>query len=485
MKKQFVALTLRSLFALLLACTLVSAEEATENAPAAPQLQNLKHLVLSPTSEEVILQLNGSYSPKVFTLKDENPRIIFDFDGMTYGRSVKSVTTTNGSIVKRVRVGMHAGNLSKTRIVFDVSTFKGLNFTQKFDASNSTLVVQFTGPGKAAAPRHQEKAAVPAPAKEAATAPVTTPGSAPEATAVPPEQAAAPQPPAQPEPSQPPAQPAPAPAKETAAAKQPQPEKAEVPAPAAKPATKESTKKERTKPEEKKDAPPEATTMKPEKVEAAGAEASPPPETTAALPVPALQAAAAPATAKSEEPEKKPEKPAKETAAQPAPENKKEKKAKAAAQAQEAAAAPAAAADKKAGGGAPDAGKSETADKPAILANATDKPQIEYVKFDDSSPKGEMVMFKLNGFHPPAIHGVEEGIPRVICDFSNTKLLQKSKGPIKTNGKFIKVIRTTTTKKPEKVRVVIDLEPNRSYDLQQVFFKEDNLFVLIVNTAKK
>ena len=70
-------------------------------------------------------------------------------------------------------------------------------------------------------------------------------------------------------------------------------------------------------------------------------------------------------------------------------------------------------------------------------------------------------------------------------DFNNTKLLDAGKGTIKANGKFVKMIRTTKTKKPEKVRVVIDLEPNRSYDLQQVFFKEDNLFVIIVNTVKK
>lgn len=34
---------------------------------------------------------------------------------------------------------------------------------------------------------------------------------------------------------------------------------------------------------------------------------------------------------------------------------------------------------------------------------------------------------------------------------------------------------------PEKVRVVLDLAANRDYDLQQVFFRKDNLFVLIVN----
>ena len=94
-------------------------------------------------------------------------------------------------------------------------------------------------------------------------------------------------------------------------------------------------------------------------------------------------------------------------------------------------------------------------------------------------------MFKLNGFHPPAVHGVEEGIPRVICDFNNAKLGSATKKQIKANGQHVKVIRTSVTKKPEKVRVVIDLEPNRSYDLQQVFFKDDNLFVIIVNTIGK
>jgi hypothetical protein len=112
-------------------------------------------------------------------------------------------------------------------------------------------------------------------------------------------------------------------------------------------------------------------------------------------------------------------------------------------------------------------------------------PALESIKFDPSSPKGEMVMFKLNGFHPPSVHGVEEGIPRVICDFNNTKMTGTTKRLIKTDGKYVRAIRTSKTKKPEKIRVVIDLEPNRSYDLQQVFFKDDNLFVIIVNTIKK
>ena len=101
MKKHTLALVSRSLLALLFACGIAAAEET-------PQLEKLKYTAVSPGAEEVTLQLNGSYSPKIFTLKGESPRVILDFADMTHSREIKSITTTNGSIIKRVRVGMHA-----------------------------------------------------------------------------------------------------------------------------------------------------------------------------------------------------------------------------------------------------------------------------------------------------------------------------------------------------------------------------------------
>ncbi|MCF6187387.1 MAG: AMIN domain-containing protein [Desulfobulbaceae bacterium] len=92
-----------------------------------------------------------------------------------------------------------------------------------------------------------------------------------------------------------------------------------------------------------------------------------------------------------------------------------------------------------------------------------------------------MIQFKLNDFYPPIVFGIEEGLPRVVCDFKNTRADASLKETIKTNGRYVKAIRIGRHKKPDKIRVVIDLEPNNNYDLQQVFFKEDNLFVIIVN----
>ncbi len=400
MKKQLVSLVARSLLVLLLTCGLALANVEQ------PQLLKLKHAVLSPTSEQVVLQLNGSYSPKVFTLKDENPRVVFDFADMTHSREIKPFTTTNGSIVKRVRVGMHSGESAKTRIVFDVATLKGVTYTQHFDDKTSSLVVQFTGPEKTATPSVQ-------PTRTETAAPAAVPS------------AAKPTPPAAPT----------------------EPEQGAVPV---------------QKAEEQAVAAPAPAASVPE----------PTPRPQAAQELPAEQPAAPAAVETAAKPVT--------TAPQPpaAPEKEAVKKEEAAPQEPRPGAAEQKVPAKTEAPQTAVKGKGEAA-KPA------ENPQLEYVKFDASSPKGEMVLFKLNGFHPPAVHGVEEGTPRVICDFNNTKLVDTTKNLIKTDGKFVKAIRTTRTKKPERVRVVVELEPNRSYDLQQVFFKEDNLFVLIVNTVKK
>jgi hypothetical protein len=108
-------------------------------------------------------------------------------------------------------------------------------------------------------------------------------------------------------------------------------------------------------------------------------------------------------------------------------------------------------------------------------------PTIFEISFDDSSSRGEMVLFRLNDFSPPTVSAIERDNPRVLCDFMAMKLDSSVQKTIAVNGKYIERIRTARHQDPEKVRVVLDLLPNRDYDLKQVFFRNDNLFVLIVN----
>ena len=118
---------------------------------------------------------------------------------------------------------------------------------------------------------------------------------------------------------------------------------------------------------------------------------------------------------------------------------------------------------------------------PVVTQPATAAPTILDVTFDDSSNRGEMVLLRLNDFYPPTVSAIEKDTPRVLCEFPNMKLGQDVRSDIPANGKYVERIRTLRDDDAGKVKVILDLSPDRDYDLQQVFFKNDNLFVLIVN----
>lgn len=71
----------------------------------------------------------------------------------------------------------------------------------------------------------------------------------------------------------------------------------------------------------------------------------------------------------------------------------------------------------------------------------------------------------------------------MICDFPGTRLGDEVIATQAVHGKYVDMIRVSQLTDPaEQVRVSLELVPNKNYDLQQVFFKEDNLFVIIVNS---
>ncbi len=107
---------------------------------------------------------------------------------------------------------------------------------------------------------------------------------------------------------------------------------------------------------------------------------------------------------------------------------------------------------------------------------------LSEVNFENTSNKGEMVLFKLNGFYPPEVSGEENGTPRVTCVFAGARMgdeLVKEQSP---HGNFIEKILVEQEDAAAPIQVILELVPNKNYDLQQVFFKEDNLFVIIVNS---
>ncbi|HER62973.1 MAG TPA: AMIN domain-containing protein, partial [Desulfobacteraceae bacterium] len=110
-------------------------------------------------------------------------------------------------------------------------------------------------------------------------------------------------------------------------------------------------------------------------------------------------------------------------------------------------------------------------------------PVLHSIEFDPKSNRGEMISFKLNGFHPPVVFGIEEDIPRIVCFFKNATAGSELKDMSTADGRYVKNIKIGRYENPNNIRVVLELAPGNNYDLQQVFFKDDKIFMMIINKA--
>lgn len=110
-------------------------------------------------------------------------------------------------------------------------------------------------------------------------------------------------------------------------------------------------------------------------------------------------------------------------------------------------------------------------------------PMLNSIEFDKESNRGEMLIFKLNSFNPPVVFGIEEDVPRIVCFFKDTRAGEQLRDLINSDGRFVKSIKVAKYHNPDNIRVVLDLVPEHNYDLQQVFFKEDNMFMIIIDSA--
>jgi len=335
-------------------------------------LEDIRFEAPSNDEERITFKLNGTYIPKIFALKGEKPRVVFDFPDTKTARLLNNIINTNGKFIKRIRIGIHGEPHPKTRVVFDLIQDKDIDFTQNFDTRNNALIITVhyagTKPSPPSVTRKDEK--TPKPSVQ------SVPSAAPQK---------------------------------------------KVTAPAAQTPTAVQKKKKNPATQETK-------------------KISPPP-------TPAIKQASKPVVPAEPPPEQQTKTPEPEQASLAQPEKQKQ-------------AVPGRTTPKTSSGSA---------------------PLLSAITFDDSTNRGEMVLFKLNEFHPPIVFGVEEGLPRVVCDFKETAAADVLPSSIKTGGKYVQSIRIGKETSPKKIRVVLDLAPNNSYDLQQVFFKDDNLFVIIVN----
>jgi len=107
---------------------------------------------------------------------------------------------------------------------------------------------------------------------------------------------------------------------------------------------------------------------------------------------------------------------------------------------------------------------------------------IEKIGFEQISLTEERVSFRLGGYAPPRVFGLEGERGRLVCDFFDTTIKKGVPRAIPTDGNLVRRIRVGLHTAPkQKIRVVLDLARlfDDDYAVEQHFY-ENNVFVVIV-----
>ncbi len=111
---------------------------------------------------------------------------------------------------------------------------------------------------------------------------------------------------------------------------------------------------------------------------------------------------------------------------------------------------------------------------------------IKAVRHLTVSKQTEKVLFELSGFQPPQTFTVNGDRPRMVCDFNRARLGPGVNQQVTVNGTLIKDIRIAHHQGPtSKVRIVLDLVPERAYEVEQIFYRQESQFILILNSSKE
>jgi hypothetical protein len=128
-------------------------------------------------------------------------------------------------------------------------------------------------------------------------------------------------------------------------------------------------------------------------------------------------------------------------------------------------------------------------EEPIVESNQTDNTkvikEVREIRFESAEGGEEKVFFLVNGFYPPRRIVLEGDRPRIACDFYGARLGKGIGHCIKVNGRLIQQIRTAVHPgENPKIRVVLDLVPGKNYDVEQIFYKKENLYVIIVKEER-
>ncbi len=110
---------------------------------------------------------------------------------------------------------------------------------------------------------------------------------------------------------------------------------------------------------------------------------------------------------------------------------------------------------------------------------------VRNITFKKEASGRERVLIEFNRFSAPRIFGIDGANPRVVIDVDNVSSAGRGLARIRADGKLVRQIRTALDRTTNSMRIVIDVEPNLNYDVDQTYYKAENIYAVEISGVTK
>lgn len=110
---------------------------------------------------------------------------------------------------------------------------------------------------------------------------------------------------------------------------------------------------------------------------------------------------------------------------------------------------------------------------------------VKNIAFKREANGREKVLIEFNRFNSPRIFGIDGTNPRVVIDVDNVSSAKRGLARIPAGGKLVRQIRTALDRTTHAMRIVIDVEPNLNYNVDQTYYKAENIYAVEISGAMK
>jgi len=87
-----------------------------------------------------------------------------------------------------------------------------------------------------------------------------------------------------------------------------------------------------------------------------------------------------------------------------------------------------------------------------------------------------------SGPFTPSGFAIEDDKPRFVIDIKDARPVKRELSRIAADGQFIERIRTFYHHENRTLRVVLDLQPSKSYRISQFFYQAQNIYAVEVES---